>query len=140
VKRSKDDGRIVLLRAALPIVCPACGGQTPWQRATVDVPFLCPRCGRSIQVKHSYFRALGFLSFPIAGLLAYAMGARRDVLVWSTLLGGLPMQFIMSFMTMRLFPPQAELTGDYRSILHPVDPSAVERVAREDARHDESED
>jgi len=85
--------------------------------------------GRSIQVRRSYFRSLGLLSIPLAGLLAYALGARRDVLFWSTLLGAFPLQFIMGFITLRLFRPDAELTGDYRSILHPVDPKALARPA-----------
>jgi predicted RNA-binding Zn-ribbon protein involved in translation (DUF1610 family) len=118
-----------LLRAALPVKCPACGAEVPWPRASVDTAFLCPSCGRSIQVRRSYFRSLGLLSIPLAGFLAYALGARRDVLFWSTLLGAFPLQFIMGFITLRLFRPDAELTGDYRSILHPVDPEALDRPA-----------
>lgn len=123
-----------LLRAALPVKCPVCGTAVPWRRATVGVPFLCPTCGRSIQVRGSYFRVISLLSLPIAGLVAYAFGARRDALIWSTLLGSFPVQFIMGFLTMRLFPAEAQVTGDYRSILHPVDPAALERAARDDER------
>jgi predicted RNA-binding Zn-ribbon protein involved in translation (DUF1610 family) len=130
---------ITLVRAALALKCPVCGVEVPWRRATADVPFLCPVCGRSIQVKRSYFRVLGWLSFPIAGFTAYALGARRDVLFWGTLLGALPMQFVMAFLTMRLFRVEAEATGDYRSILHPVDPEALERAARNSDRPDDSD-
>ena len=125
---------ITLLRAARPLKCPACGSAVPWRRATADVAFLCPTCGRRIQVKRSYFRVLGLLSFPIAGFAAYALGARREALVWGTLLGAFPVQFVMAFFTMRLFPAEAEITGDYRSILHPVDPATLERAARDDER------
>jgi hypothetical protein len=40
----------------------------------------------------------------------------------------------MAFLTMRLFPAEAEITGDYRSVLHPVDPTALERATRDDER------
>lgn len=130
---------ITLLRAALPLKCPACGTAVHWQRATADVAFLCPTCGRSIQVKRSYFRVLSLLSFPIAGFAAYALGARRDALFWGTLLGAFPVQFIMAFLTMRLFSAEAETTGDYRSILHPVDPATLERAARHEERRVEGD-
>ena len=70
----------------------------------------------------------------MAGLIAYGFGARRDALFWSILLGAFPLQFVMAFLTMRLFPAEAEITGDYRSVLHPVDPTALERAARDDER------
>jgi predicted RNA-binding Zn-ribbon protein involved in translation (DUF1610 family) len=124
--------KITLLRAALPLKCPACGTTVPWRRAAVDTAFLCPSCGRSIEVRRSYFRVFSLLSLPIAGLVAYALGARRDALVWGTLLGAFPVQFVLAFLTMRLFPPEAETTADYRSILHPVDPAALEHAARDE--------
>jgi hypothetical protein len=38
---------------------------------------------------------------------------------------------------MRLFRPEAEVTGDYRSILHPADTEALERVARNEEQRDD---
>ena len=120
--------RITLLEAALPLKCPACGSAVPWHRATSDTAFLCPACGRALQVRGSYFRVLNFLAFPIAGFGAYALGARDDVLFWITLLGAFPVAVILWFITMRLFPPDVDLTGDYRSVLYPVDLESLERA------------
>jgi hypothetical protein len=41
---------------------------------------------------------------------------------------------------MRLFRPDVELTGDYRSILHPVDSDAFDRASFETDRRDDSDE
>ena len=127
--------KIVLLRAALPVKCPACGTHMPWEAVT-DIPFLCPSCGSRIQLKRFYFHVFSLMSFPIAGLLAYALGARDDLLYWSTLLGTLPAGFLIMFLTMRLFRAEAEL-ADFPSILHSIDPVALERAAHNRERDDD---
>ncbi len=129
--------KIVLLRAALPVKCPACGTHVPWQTVT-DVAFPCSSCGSRIQLKRSYFHVFSLISFPIAGLVAYALGSQGNLLYWCTLLGGFPVGFLIMFLTMRLIPAEAEL-GDYPSILHSVDPVAVERARHNRERDDDSD-
>jgi predicted RNA-binding Zn-ribbon protein involved in translation (DUF1610 family) len=109
---------ITLLRAALPVICPSCGAKISWQYAAPHVHFLCPACGHGVHLRNGYFRVLNVLSLVLVGLGAYAVGARGDLLFWSVILGFIPVAFVLTFITMRLFPPDTESTGDYRGILY----------------------
>jgi uncharacterized protein (DUF983 family) len=131
-------GKIVLIRAALPVECPACGMHLSWDAVTVGIPFLCPLCGRRMQLKQSYFNVTALMSFLITGLVAYALGARDDLLYWSTLLGAYPASFIVTFLTMRLFRTDVKLLDDL-SILHSVDPVALKRAAHHRERDDDAD-
>jgi len=59
-----------------------------------------------------------FLSIVITALVCYGVGVRGDALFWAVILGVLPTYFVLAFITLRLFPPDAEATGDYRGILY----------------------
>src|SRR5262245_58201201 len=110
--------RLTILRAALPVTCPSCGAKISWRYASLHAQFLCPECGQGVHIREDrYFRVLNF-SLLVVGWVAYAAGARDEVLFWSVLLGTLPVAFVVHFITMRIFPPDAEATGDYRGILY----------------------
>src|SRR5690348_1453470 len=96
--------RITLLRAALPVQCPSCGAIISWRTAAAHVQFLCPECHQGIHLRDSYFRVPYILSALVIGLLAYALGARGDVL-GAVVLGVIPINFVIVFLTMRIFPP-----------------------------------
>jgi len=46
------------------------------------------------------------------------MGVRGDALFWLVCLGCLPVSVVLLTITLRLFPPDAELTGEFRGILY----------------------
>ena len=47
-------------------VCPSCQVQIPLWYVTLRNQ--CPRCGAGVRLRGSYFRALWFIAFLIAGL------------------------------------------------------------------------
>jgi hypothetical protein len=59
----------------------------------------------------------------VSGLIASAVGANGDAWLWTTILGMYPLLVVVHFLTMQLFPPDVEPTGDYRSILYDGDRS-----------------
>ena len=65
-------------------------------------------------------RALPFFAMVVAGLLAYAVGIRGDALLGTVLIAGLPTTMVMQRITAWLIPPELEVTGHFRGILHPV--------------------
>jgi hypothetical protein len=93
--------------------CPACGGSISWAR-----PPMCRNCGNSIQIRRSNSSAILVITVVVSGLIASAIGAKDDTWLWTTILGALPLMFVLSFLTAQLFPPDLELTGDYRSVLY----------------------
>ena len=110
--------RITILRPALPVKCPTCGASISWRVAEPKVPFLCPSCHNGVRLRHSYFRVLNLISVGIVALLAYALGARGDTLFWIACFGWIPGTFVITFLTLRLFAPDAEATGEFRGILY----------------------
>jgi hypothetical protein len=75
----------------------------------------------------------------MTALVSYGAGIRGDALFWSVLLGIVPMNFVLSFITLRLFPADTEATGDYRGILYGANrkddlPLASEPVDNEPAK------
>ena len=108
----------VLLRAAPPIKCPNCGAQIGWDRASFHVQFLCPACHRGLQLRNSYPRVVNVVSIVATGLAAYALGVKGDALFWVVCLGWFPASVVLLNITLRLFPPDAELTGEFRGILY----------------------
>ncbi len=56
------------------------------------------------------------MCLPLAG--AYAAGIRGDALLGIALFGAWPTAWIVFFVTIRLFPPELESTGEYRAILY----------------------
>lgn len=61
---------------------------------------------------------MSITSVVVTGLALYALGARGDALFWLVLLTWLPIQVVVQTITLRLFPPDAELTGEFRGILY----------------------
>jgi predicted RNA-binding Zn-ribbon protein involved in translation (DUF1610 family) len=108
--------RITLMRAALPVKCPSCGAEISWKDAGAQ--FLCPECGYGVRLRNGYFRLLYLLSALLASLVAYAGGIRGNMLFWSVFIFLFPTYILLVFITMRLFPPDVESTGDYRGILY----------------------
>jgi hypothetical protein len=109
---------VVLLRAAPPIKCPKCGAQIGWDRASFHVQFLCPACRSGLHVRNSYGRVVNIASIVATGLVAYALGIRGDALFWLVCLGWFPASVVLLNITLRLFTPDAELTGEFRGILY----------------------
>jgi hypothetical protein len=62
----------------------------------------------------------------LSGLIASVVGAHDDAWLWTTILGTYPLGLVVHFLTMQLFPPDVEPTGDYRSILYDGDQSRSE--------------
>jgi hypothetical protein len=57
-------------------------------------------------------------SVVATGLAAYAFAIRGDALFWVVCLGWFPVSVVLLNITLRLFPPDAELTGEFRGILY----------------------
>ncbi len=110
--------RITLIRAALPVKCPSCGAEISWKDAGGGAQFLCPECGHGVHLRNGYFRVLYLLSALLTSLVAYAAGIRGDTLFWTVFIFLVPIYILLAFITMRLFPPAVESTGDYRGILY----------------------
>jgi hypothetical protein len=96
-----------------------------------------------LHLRNNYFRVLYLLAFVIVTSVAYAMGFRGDSLFAIVILGLWPTHFVLVFITMRLFPPDVESTGDFRGILYGSvvaedAPSSVRLPVRADAVSDES--
>jgi hypothetical protein len=54
---------------------------------------------------------------PPDGLVASALGVRGNALFWLIGLGWLPASVVVMAVSLRLFPPNAHLTGEFRGIL-----------------------
>ncbi len=85
-------------------------------------------------VSGSYRRALNLTAFALVPLLAYGVGLRDAALVWTVLCGIVPVQWLIGFITIRLFPPELELSGDFRGILFPAPQG--DRISEFDASPD----
>jgi hypothetical protein len=72
----------------------------------------------SLNLRNNYFRVLYLFAFVVVTSVAYAMGFRRDSLFAIIILGLWPTHLLLVFITMRLFPPDVESTGDFRGILY----------------------
>jgi hypothetical protein len=107
-----------LLGPPLPMKCPACGVSVGWKHASAHVQFLCPHCHQGLKLRPAYFRIVNVVSLIAAGLLAYGYGLRRDNVIWGVLVGVFPVQVILLNISLRIFPPDVELTGDFRGILY----------------------
>jgi hypothetical protein len=59
----------------------------------------------------------------LAGLGGYALGLRGDVLMFAAFLAVWPLNAVLLRITVRTFPPDIELTGEFRGILYD-DPGA----------------
>jgi predicted RNA-binding Zn-ribbon protein involved in translation (DUF1610 family) len=110
--------KITLIRAAIPIKCPECGVAISWHQATGHVQFLCPGCGHGLRLRDNYFRVLYLFAAVVVTIIAYAAGMRGDSLFAVVVLGLWPTHLLLVFITIRLFPPDVESTGDFRGILY----------------------
>lgn len=101
-----------------PITCPKCGTQIGWDRVSFHVQFLCPRCLSGLHLRDSYPRVLNVVAVVVTGLVFYGLGARGDLLFWLVFLGWLPIAAVIQSINLSLFPPDVELTGEFRGILY----------------------
>lgn len=67
------------------------------------------------------FSRAPLLSVVIASVVPYAVGIRGDALFGTAVLAWWPTYFVVVFITIRVFPPDVEETGDYRGILFGVE-------------------
>jgi hypothetical protein len=58
----------------------------------------------------------------ITGLVGYAVGVRGEPLFVLVCVGGILGNFPVLFVSLRLFPPDVEPTGDFRGILYGESP------------------
>jgi hypothetical protein len=98
--------------------CPACRATVSWRQSQGASRYLCPNCQNVSQIARSYSLVLTVLGMLIAGFLAYALGARGTMLMFSALIGVHPVKFLMSIVTLQLFAPELVPTGEFRSILY----------------------
>jgi len=119
---------LALLLAGQSVKCPSCGTLFPLRRVAFGKAFLCPQCHHGLRVRGAYLRVLGMFSLLIPGLAGYAIGMRGDALLAAILLGMFPTNLILTFITLLLFPPDLELTGDYQGILYDTPQVDDERV------------
>jgi hypothetical protein len=117
IQASDPDMHITIVPAARRLTCPACNARLAWQRATIDTPFFCPECKQGVVFRPRYLRTLNVVSLSLAGLVAYGLGIRDDALLAAVLLMLLPAHWVILFISIRVFPPDLEPTGDYRGIL-----------------------
>ena len=99
------------------MTCPECHARIGWNIASAR-EFLCPKCHQGLVLRKAYFRVVIVVSQIVAGLLAYGFGLRRDNLIWGVLVGMFPVYIILINITTTLFPPDLELTGEFRGILY----------------------
>jgi hypothetical protein len=85
--------------------------------------FECPACQCRVQLKTGYFRLLYCLAAVMVWLIGRAVGIRSDALLWTVLVLLWPAFFVIASITLWLFPPDVELSGDYRGILYPQAPA-----------------
>jgi hypothetical protein len=108
--------RIVLLPPALPVTCPVCGATFP--PGLLAGRQLCPACRAGLTPRRRFALVMAFVVLVISGLIASGIGVPRAWLFIAVLLLSPPVQFIVMFVTVRLFPVELEPTGDFRGILY----------------------
>lgn len=109
---------IQILPGARPVLCPMCGAEISWRYAANA--FSCPACGCGLELRRRYYRAISVISFAIAFGLSYLSGYRGSAILAPVLFLTFPIQFVVASITLRLFPPDVEVSGNVRGILHPV--------------------
>ncbi|HUQ89524.1 MAG TPA: hypothetical protein VM096_18315 [Vicinamibacterales bacterium] len=109
-----------ILPGAVPVTCPMCGVQISWRYAAGE--FDCPSCGCGVTIKRRYFRSLYAVSLAMAVAVAYVIGLRDEALQAAAALLVLPTFIVITIINMRLFPPEVEVSGNVRGILHPAEP------------------
>jgi hypothetical protein len=72
------------------------------------------------------------VSAVVAGLLAFALGARASLIVWSAVLGVFPVYVLIALLTNQIIAPTLVPTGEFRSTLYGGDDEAAAVAARED--------
>ena len=102
------------------MTCASCGVQISWRYAGNE--FSCPTCGCGLRLRRRYFRILYVISYGIAVFAAYTLGLREDALFATAILAVLPVFNVVTVLNMRLFPLEVEISGEFRSILHPGEP------------------
>jgi len=130
-----------ILPSALPVKCPMCGVEISWRY--VYGTFNCPACGCGLKLRPRYFRALYAVGLVIAFGVAYAMGLRDRAQQAAVAFLVLPILILIQMINLRLFPPEVEISGDVRGILHsaepqdpsiPPDPFVIAAVPADDAQ------
>ena len=109
-----------ILPGAVPVTCPLCGAQVSWRY--VGGEFDCPVCGGGLKIKPRYFRSLYVISLAIAAGIAYAVGLRDAALQAAAALMIFPTFIVVAIINLRILPPEVEISGNVRGILHPAEP------------------
>jgi hypothetical protein len=78
----------------------------------------CPRCGAGVRLRGSYFRVLWFIALLIAGLALSALGVNAGAFMSLLLPAAFMIVIVLVRITIRLFPPDIEPTGDFRGVLY----------------------
>jgi hypothetical protein len=97
-----------------------CGVQISWRYASGE--FDCPACGCGLKITRRYFRSLYAISLVAAAGIAYAIGLRDEALQAAVVLLVFPTFMLVAIINVRIFPPEVEVSGDVRRILHPGEP------------------
>ena len=70
--------------------CPACNAVVSWRSSVGGSRFRCSACHNTARIARSYSLVLIAVGAVTAGLLAYALGARGEVLIASIFMGVYP--------------------------------------------------
>jgi hypothetical protein len=96
------------------VKCPACNHDIP----ILAMSYACPLCNAGLRLRATYFRALRVVTLLMTGFMGYGAGFRGLTLLVIIALMALPVFVLVVLINVRLFPPDLEATGDYRSILY----------------------
>jgi hypothetical protein len=98
--------------------CPACNARLSWRNSQGGGRFLCAACKNTGRIRRSYSLVVTAVGAVTAGLLAYALGARGDVLISSIFIGFYPTSLLIALISVQVFAPDLEPTGEFRAILY----------------------
>jgi hypothetical protein len=108
--------RIVQLPPAFPVTCPVCGATFP--PALLTRRQRCPACRAGLTIRRQFVLVIALVVLAISVLIALAIGVPRAWLFVTAWLLARPIQFVVMFVTVRLFPVELEATGDFRGVLY----------------------
>src|SRR5712692_8863538 len=84
--------------------CPVCGSAL--QKVRFGEPFRCSECGERLEVPAYYGRIACLVALLLSGLLSAAVGFRRIVLFFATVVLSFPLVFLLAGPLSLLVPPK----------------------------------
>lgn len=97
--------------------CPRCGDQLKTS-SPVDKPFACPSCGTFLLIRVRYGGLLLGVSLALAIVMSYALKLQGILLVASSVVGWLPIYFVIQLFANIAAPPTVEVSAPRDLSLH----------------------